>query len=58
MNYAHTFCFYMTNGEHLMIDADDMAICDDFIQVHREKDNDEIFMVVYKSNLLAWEVVR
>ena len=58
MNYAHTFCFYMTNGEHLMIDADDMTICDDLIQVHREKDNDEIFMVVYKSNLLAWEVVR
>ena len=58
MNYAHTYCFYMTNGEHLMIDADDMTICANFIKVHREKDNDENFMVVYKNNLLVWEVVR
>ena len=48
----------MTNGEHLMIDADDMTICDDFIKTHREKDGDEIFMVIYKKDLMAWEVVR
>ena len=48
----------MTNGEHLMIDADDCTICDDFIKCHREKDEDQIFMVVYKKNLMAWEVVK
>ena len=58
IKFAHTYCFYMTNGEHLMIDADDCIIRDDYIQVHRKKDNNEIFMVVYKDNLMAWEVVR
>ena len=48
----------MTNGEHLMIDADDMTVCDDFVKVHREKDDDENFMVIYKKDLMAWEVVR
>ena len=41
-----------------MIDADDMTICDDFIRVHREKDGDQIFMAIYKKDLMAWEVVR
>lgn len=41
-----------------MIDADDMTICDDFIKLHREKDDDQIFMIVYKKNLLAWEVTK
>lgn len=58
MKYAHTYCFYMNNGEHLMIDADDCIVGDNFIQVHREKDGDQIFMVVYKDNLMAWEVIR
>ena len=58
MKCKHTYCFYMTNGEHLMIDADDMTICDNLIKVHREKDDDEIFMVIYKKDLMAWEVVR
>lgn len=58
MKFQHTYCFYMTNGEHLMIDADDMTICDDFIKIHRERDEDQIFMVIYKKNLMAWEVVR
>lgn len=58
MNYKHTYCFYMTTGEHLMIDADDMTICDDFIKLHREKDDDQNFMVVYKKDLMAWEVIR
>jgi hypothetical protein len=48
----------MTNGEHLMIDADEMTVCDDFIKVHREKDGNENFMVIYKKDLMAWEVVR
>lgn len=58
MNYAHTYCFYMANGEHLMIDADDMTVCDDFIKIHREKDGYENFMVIYKKDLMAWEVIR
>ena len=29
MKYTHTYCFYMNNGEHLMIDADEMIVCDD-----------------------------
>ena len=41
-----------------LIDADDMTICDDFIKVHREKDGGEFFMVIYKKDLMAWEVVR
>ena len=56
--YEHTYCFYMTNGEHLMIDADDMTVYDDFIKVHREKDKRRNFMAVYKKDLMAWEVVR
>ena len=58
MKFKHTYCFYMTNGEHLMIDADNANIYDDFISVHREKDGDQNFMVIYKKNLMAWEVVR
>lgn len=58
MNYNHTYCFYMTNGEHLMIDADDMTICDDFIKLHRDKHGDVCFMNVYKKDLMAWEVIR
>lgn len=58
MNYKHTYCFYMTNGEHLMIDADGIIVCDDFIKITRDKDNGEVFMVVYKKNLMAWEVIR
>lgn len=41
-----------------MIDADDMTIYNDYIQAHREKDGDDIFMVIYKKDLMAWEVVR
>lgn len=58
MKFKHTYCFYMTNGEHLMIDADDMTVCDDFIKVHKEKDGGENFMVIYKKDLMVWEVVR
>lgn len=58
MKFKHTYCFYMINGEHLMIDADDMTICDDFIKAHRDNDDDQIFFVVYKKDLMAWEVVR
>ncbi len=58
MNYNHTYCFYMTNGEHLMIDADDMTICDDFIKLHRNKDDKQNFMNVYKKDLMAWEVIK
>ena len=48
----------MTNGEHLMIDADDITICDDFVKAHRDNDGDQIFFVVYKKDLMAWEVIR
>lgn len=58
MKFKHTYCFYMTNGEHLMIDADDMIVCDNFVKVHREKDGNENFMVIYKKDLMAWEVIR
>ena len=58
MKFKHTYCFYMTNGEHLMIDADEMIISEDHIRVCRDKDGDEVFMVVYKKDLMAWEVVR
>lgn len=58
MKFKHIYCFYMTSGEHLMIDADGMTICNDSIKVHREKDGGEIFMCIYKKDLMAWEVVR
>lgn len=58
MKLKHTYCFYMTNGEHLMIDADDMTIYNDFIKAHRDNDDGQIFFVVYKKDLMAWEVVR
>ena len=57
MNFKHVFCFYMTNGEHLIVNADEMIICDDFIKLHREQDGDGIFMNVYKKDVMAWEVV-
>ena len=58
MKFKHTYCFYMTNGEHLMIDADGMTICDNYIRVCRDKDGGEVFMVIYKKDLMAWEVAR
>ena len=58
MKFKHIYCFYMTNGEHLMIDADDMTICDDFIKAHRDNDDDQMFFVAYKKDLMAWEVIR
>lgn len=58
MKYRHTYCFYMATGEHLKVEADDMTICDDLIKVHRNKDGNEIFMNIYKRDLMAWEVIR
>ena len=58
MKYAHTYCFYMTNGEHLMFDADDMTICDEFIKLHRNKNGNECFCFVYLHCLMSWEVIR
>lgn len=58
MKFKHTYCFYMTNGEHLKVEADGLTICDDFIKAHRDKDGNEIFMNVYKKDLMAWEVIR
>ena len=57
MKPAHTYCFYMKTGEHLLIDADSMQICEHFINVFKEGDNTN-FMCVYKKDLMAWEVVR
>ena len=58
MKFKHTYCFYMTSGEHLMIDADEITIRDYYIEVRREKDDGKTFMVIYKKDLMAWEVVR
>ena len=58
MKFKHTYCFYMTSGEHLMIDADNITIRDYYIEVYREKDGGKYFMAIYKKDLMAWEVVR
>lgn len=54
----HVYCFYMTNGEHIMVDADDMTICGDYFKLHREKDDNQVFMNVYKKDVMAWEVIK
>lgn len=55
----HTYCFYMTNGEHLMIDADEMNVDieNEIISVFKEP-YDVPFMQVFTNNLIAWEAVR
>lgn len=58
MKFKHTYCFYMTSGEHLMIDADEITVRNYYIEVRREKDDGKYFMVIYKKDLMAWEVVR
>lgn len=57
MKPEHTYCFYMSNGEHIMEDADNMDVLDDCVLLHRECEA-QPFMQIFKSSLMAWEVIR
>ena len=57
MKPEHTYCFYMKNGEHLIIDADSMTVHDEFITLDKHEHTTN-FMCVYKKDLMAWEVIR
>ena len=57
MENKHTYCFYMTNGEHIMEDTDSMDVLDDCVLLHRECEA-QPFMQIFKSSLMAWEVIR
>ena len=57
MKPEHTYCFYMSNGEHIMEEADSMDVLDDCVLLHRESEA-QPFMQIFKSHLMAWEVNR
>lgn len=53
----HTYCFYMTNGEHLMIDADSMDVGTEILTLHKNE-YEQPFMFVYVKDLMAWEAIK
>lgn len=57
MENKHTYCFYMANGEHIMVDAEEMDVLDDCVLLKRN-DQAQPFMQIFKSSLMAWEVIR
>ena len=57
MKPEHTYCFYLSNGEHIMEEADSMDVLDDCVLLHRESEA-QPFMQIFKSHLMAWEVNR
>ena len=57
MKPKHTYCFYMSNGEHIHVEADLLIDCTDHYELLKEGD-DKIFMQIFKSNLMAWEMNR
>lgn len=57
MENKHTYCFYMSNGEHIMVDAEEMDVLDDCVLLKRN-DQAQPFMQIFKSSLMAWEVIR
>ena len=59
MKPKHTYCFYMINGEHLMLDADSMFGREGRIELEKLIDGiPTVFMVVYRKSIMAWEIVR
>ena len=54
---AHTYCFYMVNGEHLMVDADSMDVNPEILILHKDE-YEQPFMFVYVKDLMAWEAIR
>lgn len=57
MKPEHTYCFYMSNGEHIMTDADTLEVLEDSVLLQKE-DQAQPFMQIFKSSLMAWEVIR
>ncbi len=57
MKPKHTYCFYMANGEHIMVDAEEMDVLDDCVLLQKA-DQAQPFMQIFKSSLMAWEVIR
>ena len=57
MENKHTYCFYMANGEHIMEDADTLEVLEDSVLLQKA-DQAQPFMQIFKSSLMAWEVIR
>ena len=57
MKPKHTYCFYMSNGEHIMTDADTLEVLEDSALLQKA-DQAQPFMQIFKSSLMAWEVIR
>lgn len=57
MENKHTYCFYMSNGEHIMEDADTLEVLEDSVLLQKA-DQAQPFMQIFKSSLMAWEVIR
>ena len=52
----HTYCFYMSNGEHITVDADDIYPRDEEIALCKDVEGEpKIFMHVYNKYLMACE---
>ena len=59
MKPEHTYCFYMSNGEHIMMDADDIfAYSDEVILQKSVNGARKTFLHVNTKYLMAWEIVR
>ena len=55
----HTYQFYMSNGEHIMADADNIfAYSDEVILQKTENGVKTTFLHVNTNHLMAWEIVR
>lgn len=55
MKPKHIFCFYMSNGEHIMVEADDLIETSDSI---RAACNGTEILIVSKAFLMALEQNR
>ena len=59
MKPEHTYCFYMSNGEHIQTDADEIYQRDDEIALSRIVDGElKVFMHVSNKFLMALEEIR
>ena len=57
MKPEHIYCFYMSNGEHIMVEADLMVDCTEHYELYKDNDR-KPFMQVFKGSVMAWEVNR
>ena len=59
MKPEHTYCFYMSNGEHITADADHIFVYSDEVILQKEENGTrKTFMHINTAFLMAWEMQR